>query len=67
MAKQNMILNDLNGYTYAIATQGVSVLAISEAVYSNLPGRDLGPADAYRHILLAAELTRRYGETKANI
>jgi hypothetical protein len=36
-----------------------------EAVASQLPGRDVGPADAYRHILLAAEATRQFGERVA--
>ncbi len=39
--------------------------ATSEAVGSQLPGRENGPADAYRHILWAAELTRRFGESRA--
>ena len=38
--------------------------AISEMVGSQLPGRDRGPADAYRHILWAAELARRFGEER---
>src|SRR5262249_41647885 len=39
--------------------------AISEMVGSQLPGRERGPADAYRHLLWAAELTRRFGEQRA--
>ena len=39
--------------------------AISEMVGSQLPGRERGPADAYRHLLWAAELTRRFGEERA--
>ncbi len=39
--------------------------AQSEMVGSQLPGREDGPADAYRHILWAAELTRRFGEKRA--
>ncbi len=35
--------------------------AIGESVASQLPGREMGPADAYRHVLLSAELTRQYG------
>jgi hypothetical protein len=31
----------------------------------NLPGREDGPADAYRHLLWAGELTRRFGERRA--
>lgn len=37
----------------------------SEAVASQLPGRERGPADAYRHILWAAEMARRFGENRA--
>lgn len=39
--------------------------AESESVASQLPGRERGPADAYRHILWAAELTRRFGQQRA--
>ncbi|MGJ3260426.1 MAG: DUF6973 domain-containing protein [Rhodospirillales bacterium] len=39
--------------------------ASTEAVSSQLPGRENGPADAYRHVLFAAELTRRFGESVA--
>jgi hypothetical protein len=39
--------------------------AASEAVDSQLPGRENGPADAYRHLLWGAELTRRFGEVTA--
>lgn len=42
-------------------TNGASDLAIRESVNSQLPGRTNGPADAYRHVLLSAELTRIYG------
>jgi hypothetical protein len=35
--------------------------AANEAVESQLPGRENGPADAYRHLLWGAELTRRFG------
>lgn len=39
--------------------------AHSKAVESQLPGRECGPADAYRHLIWAAELTRLYGEDAA--
>jgi hypothetical protein len=39
--------------------------AQSEMVGSQMPGRERGPADAYRHVLWAAELTRRFGEARA--
>lgn len=42
-------------------------MVINEAAYPYLPGRDNGPADTYRHVLLAAELTRQYGELIARI
>lgn len=32
-------------------------IMVGESVASQLLGREVGPADAYRHILLAAELT----------
>ena len=48
-----------------IATGGVATQAIREMAFSQLPGRTDGPADAYRHLLLSAELTRSYGETYA--
>jgi Ca2+-binding RTX toxin-like protein len=38
---------------------------INESAQSGLPGRENGPADAYRHILISAELTRRFGENIA--
>jgi Ca2+-binding RTX toxin-like protein len=53
---------DITRKFYALATSGVSEGAIRESLASQLPGRTDGPADAYRHILLAAELTRRFGE-----
>ncbi|MGE4217826.1 MAG: hypothetical protein AB7G39_00145 [Alphaproteobacteria bacterium] len=39
--------------------------AAAEAVASQLPGRENGPADAYRHLLGAAELSRQYKERTA--
>lgn len=44
-----------------------SSAASSEAVSSQLPGRENGPADAYRHILWVAEMTRRFGPSKAKL
>lgn len=38
--------------TYAVKA------AITESSNSNLPGRENGPADAYRHLVRSAELTR---------
>ena len=37
------------------------VQVANEAVFCGLPGRENGPADAYRHMLWAAELARNYG------
>ncbi|MFQ6311574.1 XVIPCD domain-containing protein [Lysobacter capsici] len=48
-----------------LATSGIATDAIKESVNSGLPGRENGPADAYRHLLLSAELTRQFGETYA--
>jgi Ca2+-binding RTX toxin-like protein len=56
------IIMDLNRILHSGATLGASEGAIQESLASQLPGRVDGPADAYRHILLAAELTRRFGE-----
>src|SRR5919106_842999 len=39
--------------------------AADEAVESQLPGRENGPADAYRHLLWGAELTRKFGADAA--
>ncbi len=52
---------------YNLVSQGATGRAINEMIESQLPGRTDGPADAYRHILLAAELTRRYGEIQAKL
>ena len=49
--------DDYEDYVGANAAQ-------SEMVGSQMPGRERGPADAYRHILWAAELTRRFGEPR---
>lgn len=58
---------DLNRVVYSIGTVRASEGAIAEMAASQLPGRHNGPADAYRHILLAAELTRRFGEEYARL
>ncbi|MCK9505527.1 MAG: hypothetical protein M0Q95_15270 [Porticoccaceae bacterium] len=58
---------DIELIIYEIGTLGVSSRAINEMILSQLPGRENGPADAYRHILLSAELTRTLGETYARI
>ncbi len=50
--------DDYEDYVGANAAQ-------SEMVGSQMPGRERGPADAYRHVLWAAELTRRFGEERA--
>ncbi|MEW6351490.1 MAG: hypothetical protein AB1646_20755 [Thermodesulfobacteriota bacterium] len=41
--------------------------AFNESNQVNLPGRRNGPADAYRHILVSAELTRRLGKDVAKL
>lgn len=53
---------DINMTIYNLTTGGVASKATQEGIDSQLPGRENGPADAYRHLLLSAELTRRYGE-----
>ena len=49
-----------------IFTGGANIAAKAESVSSQLPGRENGPADALRHILIAAELTRKYPDSYAN-
>ncbi|MGE4217828.1 MAG: hypothetical protein AB7G39_00155 [Alphaproteobacteria bacterium] len=46
---------------------GIKRAAEAAAVASQLPGQQSGPADAYRHLLGSAELTRRKGEYLARI
>ncbi len=41
--------------------------ASAEAKNSGLPGNHNGPGDAYRHIMGAAEITRRFGEATARV
>ncbi|OHC80803.1 MAG: hypothetical protein A3G73_03210 [Rhodospirillales bacterium RIFCSPLOWO2_12_FULL_67_15] len=41
--------------------------AFIEAGKSKLPGLTNGPGDAYRHVIGAAELTRRHGEATARV
>jgi hypothetical protein len=55
----------VNQNIYNTFTGGAATQATNEANKSQLPGRENGPADAYRHILLSAELTRKYGEDYA--
>jgi hypothetical protein len=50
-----------NNAAYSFGTDKVSNGAIFESIQSQLPGRSNGPADAYRHLLLAAEMTRKMG------
>jgi hypothetical protein len=49
----------------AIEDQLAIKAAADEAVESQLPGREDGPADAYRHLLWGAELTRKFGADNA--
>jgi hypothetical protein len=54
---------ELNDYV----TGGISELAIGTATASQLPGRGFGgPADALRHLVLSAELARRFGDDAAS-
>ncbi len=52
-------------YVYDKTTGSASKAVVSESISSQLPGRTDGPADVYRHLLLSAELTRKYGTTYA--
>jgi hypothetical protein len=45
---------------YSWGTDGASDWAIGMSVASQLPGRTNGPADAFRHLLISAELNRVY-------
>ena len=51
---------------YAKIDQAVDP-ARSESLNSGLPGNHNGPGDAYRHIIGAAEITRRFGEATARV
>ncbi|HSX94177.1 MAG TPA: hypothetical protein VLG41_14715, partial [Hydrogenophaga sp.] len=57
MMNSKDIVTDLN--------TNLPLQATNEGGHSNLPGKDGGPYDAYRHILWTAEMTRRYGENTA--
>ncbi|AXI83997.1 hypothetical protein FUT69_02545 [Xylella taiwanensis] len=48
-----------------IFTGKVANAAINESIHSKLPGREDGPTDAYRHLLLSVQLTRIRGERYA--
>jgi hypothetical protein len=51
---------------YSYATAGISDAASEIAIASQLPGRGGGgPADALRHLVLSAELTRVFGDATA--
>ncbi|TAH37652.1 MAG: hypothetical protein EYC62_01845 [Alphaproteobacteria bacterium] len=50
-----------------IRARAIHKFAEREAVDSQLPGRKRGPADAYRHMLGAAEATRIYGELPTSV
>jgi len=52
----NAILNEFR----SIGTNGVTDWVVAMTTASQLPGRIDGPADAYRHLLLSAELHRRF-------
>ena len=58
VARQSWLLHPaLNSLAIPVATR--------EAIASLLPGRVNGPADAYRHIVWVAEMTRRLGSNAA--
>ena len=46
-------------------TAGIYQYTVTESKSQRLPGQFDGPGDAYRHIVLAAELTRVFGEQHA--
>lgn len=73
--------NNRGGYTHELpesalsiwrrfqnaATDGAADWAVSLATASQLPGRVDGPADAFRHLLIAGELHRVYGDHHARV
>ena len=66
MPKQDRYGRYVTGFPFGKFEDYYAVSAArGESVGSQLPGRENDPADAYRHILWAAELTRRFGEEKA--
>lgn len=63
-------MKEIKSDIYSIFTAGISKASTNTpegSVSSQLAGRNEGPADAYRHLLLSAELTRRYGEEYARL
>ncbi|MEO9874083.1 MAG: hypothetical protein ABJM26_05445 [Anderseniella sp.] len=48
-------------------TDGAADWAVGLSIASQLPGRLDGPADAFRHLLIAGELHRVYGERYAHV
>ncbi len=62
---KNSIEGHINKTIYDLTTGGAATFSRAESVGAQLPGRTDGMADAYRHILLSAELTRKYGSDYA--
>jgi len=56
---------NIDMFFYNVFTRNISGKSVNEMVQSQMPGRANGPADAYRHLLLSAELTRQFGEDYA--
>jgi len=52
---------------YRAVANEVAAFAGAELDAARLPGAQFGPADAYRHIVAAAELRRRLGPVAAGI
>jgi hypothetical protein len=52
--------------TWAAASIGVSTGVVAEVANSGLPGSGDGPADAYRHLILSAEMSRKFGAEYTN-
>jgi hypothetical protein len=50
-----------------VEIEGAVDPAHAEAKNSGLPGEHNGPGDAYRHMIGAAEITRRFGEATARV
>jgi len=59
-------MSSIQHWIEAAATSGASGWARALSVASQLPGRIDGPADAYRHLLISAELHRLFNSKYAD-
>ena len=59
-------IDSLQHWAESVGTAGASTWAGSSAVASQLPGKIDGPAGAYRHLLISAELCGMVGDSAAS-